>query len=95
MEDIKKTSEKYLDLLTERSKKSKVYKQYQSIGLTLAEILEDSAHKALYIRLAKTHDGHMLIDIARKVAEKKHISKKGAYFMMVLKNRKNGNINHK
>ncbi len=76
--------EHYLDTVRERSKKSHVYKKYQMTGLMLAEILNDNAHKALYIKLAKAHDEEKLIRLARDIAEKKNVRNKGAYFMKML-----------
>mgnify|MGYP006284201521 CR=1 FL=1 len=75
--------EDYLKTLKERKKQSKVYVQFQDVGLTLAEILSDQKHKALYIKLAKEHDKDKLLRIAKQVAEKKDIKNKGAYFMRV------------
>lgn len=89
MEEINKISKKYFDLLTERAKKSKVYKSFQSVGLQLAELLNDEQHKALYMRLAKNHNNEWLLDIARTISEKKNIENKGAYFMKMLKESKN------
>ena len=43
----------YLETLKERAKKSRVYKSYQFIGLTIAQLLNDEKHKSLYIKLAK------------------------------------------
>jgi hypothetical protein len=77
-------SKDYLDILKERSKKSRVYRKYQMVGLMLAEVLKDEKHRALYIKLAKQHDEDKLMDIARKVAEKTTVANKGAYFMRVL-----------
>ena len=88
MENINKLNDKYFDLLKERGKQSKVYKSYQATGLMLAEILNDNPHKALYIKLSKIHDAQFLICMARKIAEKKDIRNRGAYFMKVLKESK-------
>ncbi len=78
------TSDKYFEALKERSKKSRIHRSYQLIGLSLAEILNDSKHKALYIKLAKNHNPGKLLRIAKTVAEKSNIRNKGAYFMKVL-----------
>lgn len=77
----------YLNKLKERGKTSHVYKKFQDIGLQLAEILHDAAHKALYIKLAKQHDESILLSIAKDVAERKGVANKGAYFMKVLHER--------
>ena len=74
----------YMEVLRERSKKSHIYKKYQMVGLMLAEILHDDAHKALYMKLAKKHDHDKLVDITRSVADKINVKNKGAYFMSVL-----------
>lgn len=75
--------EEYLKGIDKRVKESRVYKKYQSIGLEIAEILEDASHKALYIKLAKENDGETLLALAKRVAENKDIKNKGAYFMRV------------
>lgn len=77
----------YINKLKERGKTSHVYKQFQDIGLQLAEILGDAKHKALYIKLAKQHDESILLSIAKDVADRKGIANKGAYFMKVLHER--------
>ncbi len=77
----------YLNTLRERGKTSHVYKKFQDIGLQLAEILHDSKHKALYIKLAKQYDESTLLSLAKDTAERKGIANKGAYFMKVLHER--------
>lgn len=74
----------YLETLKERAKKSRVYKSYQFIGLTIAQLLNDEKHKSLYIKLAKEHNQSHLLGIAKDVAERKNIENKGGYFMKVL-----------
>ncbi len=74
----------YLELLKERQKTSRVYSSHQSVGLALADILEDSRHKSLYIKLAKNHKNMELVALAKEIAAKKSVLKKGAYFMRVL-----------
>ncbi len=74
----------YMAVLRERSKKSRVYKKHQMIGLMLAELLEDEKHKALYIKLAKEYDSEKLLSTARDVAGKMNVKNKGAYFMGIL-----------
>lgn len=91
----KSVKKEYLELLSERKKTSRVYRQYQSIGLELAEILEDRSHKSLYMKLAKNYDSQMLIVLAKDVAARQSVLNKGAYFMRLLqketrKNKKNG-----
>lgn len=85
MENFKKTTNKYFDVLRDRSKTSRVYKPHQMTGLDLAELLNDPEHKSLYMRLAKFYDNQELIRIAKSLTERKDIRNKGAYFMKVLK----------
>lgn len=85
MKLIPPSSEEYLNELKKRSKESRIYKAHQLTGLEIANILEDWAHKSLYIKLAKTH-GNKLLAIAKSVAERKNIKNKGAYFMKIYKN---------
>ena len=92
MGDFKSAGQKYIKLLEERSKTSKVYKPYQLTGLFLAELLEDQDHKSLYIKLAKNYDNTELMIAARNIADRENIQNKGAYFMRMLKElKKNGN----
>ncbi|OGM94230.1 hypothetical protein A2524_00985 [Candidatus Wolfebacteria bacterium RIFOXYD12_FULL_48_21] len=77
----------YLETLKARGKQSHVYRQFQDIGLQLADILGDRPHKALYIKLAQQHDASILMSIARDVADRKNIANRGAYFMKVLHER--------
>lgn len=76
-------NEDYLKALRERGKKSKVYVQFQDVGLTIAGLLNDEKHKALYIKLAKENETDALLRLAKQIAEKKNIKNKGAYFMKV------------
>jgi hypothetical protein len=78
------TREKYMTELKRRGKESHVYRQYQLIGLELAELLNDRAHKALYIKLAKERDPERLLAIAKDVADRKDVKNRGAYFMRVV-----------
>ncbi len=59
-------------------------------GLMLAEILHDNAHKALYIKLAKSHGEQRLLGLAKLVAENTKVKNKGAYFMRVLFSKDDG-----
>ena len=76
-------NEDYLKALRERGKTSKVYVQFQDVGLTIAGLLDDEKHKALYIKLAKENKTDELLRLAKQIAEKKNIKNKGAYFMKV------------
>jgi hypothetical protein len=83
MEDIKKILPDYMNELSDRGKTSRVYESHQLTGLRLTELLEDPKHKSLYMRLAKLNDNQQLISLAERVAERKHIKNKGAYFMKI------------
>ncbi len=78
-------SGEYFKELKARSNKSRVYRSYQALGLTLASMLGDLKHKALYIKLAKQMNGARLMALAKSIAEKKDVINRGAYFMKVLK----------
>lgn len=71
----------YIEELKRRKKESRVYKEYQLVGLLIAEILEDEEHKSLYIKLAKEHNQDKLLKLAKSVSERKNVENKGAYFM--------------
>lgn len=73
----------YIKTIKERSKKSRVYKKFQAIGLMISQLLNDEKHKALYIKLVKQHDEQELLRLAKNVAERKNIKNKGAYFMKI------------
>ena len=85
MDNIKNASGKYLELLKERAKNSRIYKPHQLTGLTLAELLEDPEHKSLYMKLATIYDNGELVRLAKNLTERKNIANKGAYFMKLLK----------
>ncbi len=76
----------YLATLKKRGKESRVYREYQLIGLEIADILNDRSHKALYIKIAKekkiTHAE--LLRTAKSVREKKNVKNRGAYFMRII-----------
>lgn len=81
----------YLDNLKKRGKESRVYRKHQLIGLEIADILNDRAHKTLYIKLAKEQNADQLLGLAKRVAEKKDVESKGAYFMRIVTGKKNEN----
>ena len=74
----------YIQTLRDRGKKSHVYQRHQLVGLTLADILHDREHKALYIKLAKQFSEQTLMSLAKEVAERKHVKNEGAYFMRLM-----------
>mgnify|MGYP001559237556 CR=1 FL=1 len=73
----------YIEELRKRAKKSRVYSKHQSVGLEISEVLDDTKHKALYIKLAKENNSEDLLILAKSIAENKTIRNKGAYFMKV------------
>lgn len=82
---MKKSDEQsYMELIEERRKQGRVTTPHQLIGLELAKILDDERHKSLYIKLAKEHDNHSLLILAKNIAEKPNVINKGAYFMRML-----------
>jgi len=80
----------FLEELKDRKKKSKAYSLHQLLGLEVAQLLNDEAHKSLYIRLVKKHPGIDLLALAKDVATRKNVSNKGAYFMTVITEQING-----
>lgn len=78
-------AEEYVKELKKRSRRSNIYRKYQLIGLELADILSDPGNKSLYMRLAKERNPDALMALAKRVAEKRNISNKGAYFMAMMK----------
>ena len=51
----------------------------------IAELLDDEKHKGLYMRISKTINNQRLLEIAKSVAEKTKVERKGAYFMKIIK----------
>jgi len=78
------TPHEYFKVLHTRKRESRVYKKHQLIGLEIAEALHDRTHKSLYMKLAKEGSPEKLLALAKEVAERKNIKKKGAYFMACL-----------
>lgn len=78
------TGNNYLQKLRERAKKSRVRTKHQFVGLQIGRDLDDSKHKALYMKLAKKGNPAKLQWLAADVANRRGIQKKGAYFMKVL-----------
>lgn len=71
----------YLERLKKRKKESKVYTEHQLVGLEIAQMLNDEAHKSLYMKLAKEHKPETLLRIAKDVSGRENVENKGAYFM--------------
>ena len=85
MEIFGNLSKDYVKRLDERARESRVYRSYQLVGLELADILRDSSHTALYIKIAKDHpDHHRLLKLAKDIAGRQTVKNKGAYFMRLL-----------
>ncbi len=61
-----------------------VSREYQSFGVYLADKLEDSRRKSLYIKLAKTVPRPLLEEALRYVVDS-NARRKGALFMWKLK----------
>lgn len=62
-----------------------ISREFQQYGYTLAEDLGDMAHKALYIKLAKTYPREQLETARRFVADASNAKSKGRLFMWKLK----------
>lgn len=67
-----------------RKKESRVYEKHQLVGLEIAELLGDFPHKALYIKMAKKRDPEELLRLAKDVAGRERVRKRGAYFMRLV-----------
>lgn len=80
----KEFKNEYLLKLKERKATSNIYREYQLIGLELANILNDQGHKSFYIKLAKTRGSDSLLRIAKDVAGRGNVINKGAYFMRLI-----------
>ncbi len=75
----------FLAKLKDRAKETRVSREFQLTGLEIADILKDRKHKALYIKLAKQSPHPQdLIRLAKEVAEKKDVKRRGAYFMAIV-----------
>lgn len=61
-----------------------ISREYQAFGVHLAEKLGDTAHKSLYMRLAKTIPRSILEEVLRFVVDS-NAKNKGALFMWKLK----------
>lgn len=83
MKGLEELNQKYFEKLTERASHSRVYRDYQLVGLQMAEILGDRQYKALYIKLAKEYNHDKLLELVNQIAERDTIRNKGAYFMKV------------
>lgn len=59
-------------------------RDFQELGLKIAQMLGDMPHKSLYIKLAKTHDRKTLEEVM-SFASDSNARNKGALFMWKLK----------
>lgn len=85
METFGALGKDYIKRLDERAGESRVYRSYQLVGLELADILRDSAHTSLYIKIAKDYpDYDRLLVLAKDIAGRHAVRNKGAYFMRLL-----------
>ncbi len=79
----------YNSKLIKRKADSRIYTKHQSLGLLIAELLDDFQHKSLYIKLAKDRDPDELLEIAKNISKMQNLRNKGSYFMSVVyKNKK-------
>jgi adenylate kinase len=88
MKSLGSSRDQYLEEFKKRRSQSKAYTNYQVLGLEIAEILNDSEHRSLYIKLAKDNNPNLLLQLAKSVAEKRHVKNRGAYFMKVLEKKR-------
>ena len=90
MPPLKKSD--YIAKLKERRGESRIYQKHQLVGLEIAGLLGDKAHKSLYIKLARENDGEALLRLAREISRMGHVAKKGAYFMSCVAAKKSGSV---
>ncbi|MEK7608476.1 MAG: hypothetical protein AAB495_02770 [Patescibacteria group bacterium] len=74
----------YLNEIRIRKKRSRVYADFQLLGLEIAELLGDEEHKSLYIKMAKRYEARDLRKIAKEISQNKSVKNKGAYFMKIV-----------
>jgi len=77
-------SKNYLTELKKRAGESHIYRNYQMVGLEISRLLGDPQHKTLYIKIAKSYNRQLLLEIAKNVAESKTVLNRGAVFMHAL-----------
>lgn len=78
------SASEYLNKLTERRGTSRVYTKHQAMGVRIAELLEDTEHTGLYIKLVRDLPRVPLLGYATDIASRRAVKNKGAYFMRVL-----------
>ena len=77
-------SSNYLETLRGRKKKSRAHYRYQAAGAELGEMLHDTRHTALYIKLAKEFNEGVLRTLARGIMSRETVRNQGAYFMRLI-----------
>ncbi len=94
MEQFKNLGKEYFKNLDARKHQSRIYQPYQLIGLEIATLLDDNAHKALYIRMAKQYQDYTkLLGLAKRISEQDSVRNKGAYFMKLFFDKDYGETN--
>jgi len=81
---MKKVSD-FLDRYSAIEEDKYVSKEFQQFGYDLAQELNDMAHKALYIKLAKTEPRERLEAARRFVKDATNAKSRGRLFMWKLK----------
>ncbi len=71
-----------------------ISREFQTYGIYLCEQLDDTKHKGLYIKLAKTIH-RSILEKALSFAVDSNATNKGALFMWKLKELKNQKLNRK
>lgn len=79
-----KQFEGYKEKLKKRKVDGRIYTKHQSLGLLIAELLDDFSHKSLYIKLAKEKESMDLLQIAKDISQMKNLRNRGSYFMSVV-----------
>ena len=84
MEQFFNSGKQYLYTMRERGLQRNVQFEFQLVGLEVAALFGDYAHKALYIKLTKQHGKDKILRLAKMVAGQNNVRNKGAYFMRLL-----------
>lgn len=75
----------HLSQILKRQQNSRISRDFQLIGLEIADILSDRKHKSLYIKYAKEYPASEILSLAKSVALRRNVKHPGAYFMRLLK----------
>lgn len=76
-------SNSYLKGLSKRNT-GHITRDFQLLGLEIADILGDRKHKALYIKYAKQYSPQKLMTLAKSVAQRHNVKNPAAYFMKLV-----------